>query len=106
MDQPDFNIRVGAAYLDNLLSDFKGSYILTLAAYNAGPARARRWVKEMGDPRDPKIDVVDWIESIPFTETRNYVQRVMESVEIYRRRLGMSPGGGLEADLRRWAKQG
>ena len=106
LDQPDFNIRVGAAYLDNLLSDFKGSYILTLAAYNAGPARARRWVKEMGDPRDPKIDVVDWIESIPFTETRNYVQRVMESVEIYRRRLGMSPGGGLEADLRRWAKQG
>jgi soluble lytic murein transglycosylase len=106
LDQPDFNIRIGAAYLDNLLSDFQGSYILTLAAYNAGPARARRWVKELGDPRDPKTDVVDWIESIPFTETRNYVQRVMESVEIYRRRLGLSPGGGLEADLRRWAKQG
>ena len=106
LDQPDFNIRVGAAYLDTLLSDFQGSYILTLAAYNAGPARARRWVKELGDPRDRNTDVVDWIESIPFSETRNYVQRVMESVEIYRRRLGMSPGGGLEADLRRWAKQG
>ena len=106
LDQPDFNIRVGAAYLDNLLDDFQGSYILTLAAYNAGPARARRWVKEMGDPRNPSTDVVDWIESIPFSETRNYVQRVMESVEIYRRRLGLSPGGGLEADLRRWAKQG
>jgi len=106
LDQPDFNIRVGAAYLDNLLADFQGSYILTLAAYNAGPARAKRWVKELGDPRNPSTDVVDWIESIPFTETRNYVQRVMESVEIYRRRLNMSPGGGLEADLRRWAKQG
>ena len=106
LDQPDFNIRIGAAYLDNLLSDFHGSYILTLAAYNAGPARARRWVKELGDPRDPNTDVVDWIESIPFSETRNYVQRVMESVEIYRRRLGLTPGGGLEADLRRWAKQG
>ena len=88
------------------MSDFQGSYILTLAAYNAGPARARRWVKELGDPRDRNTDVVDWIENIPYAETRNYVQRVMESVEIYRRRLGMSPGGGLEADLRRWAKQG
>ena len=106
LDQPDFNIRIGAAYLDNLVSDFQGSYILTLAAYNAGPARARRWVRDMGDPRDPKVDVVDWIENIPFSETRNYVQRVMESVEVYRRRLGLSPGGGLEADLRRWAKQG
>lgn len=105
LDEPNFNIRLGAAYLDTLLSDFQGSYILTLAAYNAGPSRSRRWVKELGDPRDTSVDVVDWIESIPFTETRNYVQRVMESVEIYRRRLGLSPGGGLEADLRRWAKR-
>jgi soluble lytic murein transglycosylase len=105
LGEPGLNIRLGAAYLDSLLEDFQGSYILTLAAYNAGPARARRWVKDLGDPRDPSVDVVDWIESIPFTETRHYVQRVMEGVEIYRRRLGLSPGNGLEADLRRWAKR-
>ena len=105
LDQPDFNILVGSAYLDELLGNFQGSYVLTLCAYNAGPARARRWSKELGDPRDPKTDVVDWIESIPFSETRNYVQRVMESVEVYRQRLGMSAAGGLEADLKRWAKQ-
>jgi len=104
LDDPAFNVRLGSAYLDGLLSDFEGSYILALASYNAGPSRAKRWIREFGDPRDPKIDVVDWIETIPFTETRNYVQRVMESVEIYRRRLGNS-GGGLEADLKRWARR-
>ena len=103
LDDASFNVRLGAAYLDGLLDDFRGSYILALAAYNAGPSRAKRWIKEFGDPRDPQVDVVDWIETIPFTETRNYVQRVMESVEIYRRRLGAADGGGLEADLKRWA---
>jgi len=106
LDDPDFNVRLGSAYLDGLVSDFEGSYILALAAYNAGPSRARRWMKEYGDPRDPQIDVVDWIEMIPFNETRNYVQRVMESVEIYRRRLGAVAGAGLERDLKRWARRG
>ena len=105
LEEPAYNIRVGAAYLDSLINDFHGSYILALAAYNAGPSRARKWIKEMGDPRDPNVDVVDWIESIPFTETRNYVQRVMESVEVYRHRLGLPAGAGLEADLRRFARQ-
>jgi soluble lytic murein transglycosylase len=106
LDDPAFNVRVGSAYLDGLVSDFDGSYVLALASYNAGPGRARRWIREYGDPRDPKIDVVDWIESIPFTETRGYVQKVMESVEIYRRRLGHS-GSGIEADLkRRGARRG
>ncbi len=105
LDDPRFNVRLGSAYLDGLLDDFQGSYILALAAYNAGPARARRWIRDFGDPRDPKVDVVDWIETIPFTETRNYVQRVMENVEIYRRRLGVADGGGLEADLKRWARR-
>ncbi len=105
LDDPDFNVRVGSAYLGDLLSSFEGSYILSLAAYNAGPSRARRWIKEYGDPREPNVDVIDWIEMIPFTETRNYVQRVMESVAVYRRRLGKSAGPTLETDLKRWARR-
>ena len=106
LDDPNFNVRLGAAYLDGLINDFDGSYILALAGYNAGPGRARRWMKEFGDPRDPQVDVVDWIEMIPFSETRNYVQRVMESVEVYRHRLGSGSGASLEADLKRWAHRG
>ena len=105
LDDPDFNVRIGSAYLGDLLDDFQGSYILALASYNAGPSRARRWVREYGDPRDPNVDVIDWIEMIPFSETRNYVQRVMESVAVYRRRLGKSAGPTLEADLKRWARR-
>ena len=105
LDDPDFNVRLGRAYLGDLLEDFEGSYILTLAGYNAGPSRARRWIKEYGDPRDPNVDVIDWIEMIPFTETRNYVQRVMESVSIYRRKLGKVTGASFEQDLKRWAKR-
>jgi soluble lytic murein transglycosylase len=105
LDDPDFNVRLGSAYLSDLLGDFEGSYILTLVGYNAGPARARRWIKEYGDPRDPNVDVIDWIEMIPFTETRNYVQRVMESVSIYRRKLGKVTGTSFEQDLKRWARR-
>lgn len=105
LDNPDFNVRVGSAYLGSLLSDFQGSYILALASYNAGPGRARRWIKENGDPRQPNVDVVDWIEMIPFGETRNYVQRVMESVAVYRQRLGKPAGPNLETDLKRWARK-
>lgn len=105
LDDPNFNVRLGSAYLSDLLSDFEGSYILALASYNAGPSRAKRWIKEYGDPRDPQVDVIDWIEMIPFTETRNYVQRVMESVAIYRRRLGKDAGPSLESDLKRWGRR-
>lgn len=105
LDDPDYNVRLGSAYLTDLIDSFEGSYILALAGYNAGPSRARRWIKDHGDPRDPQVDVVDWIEMIPFTETRNYVQRVMESVAIYRRRLGKDAGPTLEADLKRWARR-
>jgi soluble lytic murein transglycosylase len=83
----DFNLRLGQAYLGDLIADFGGSYILALAAYNAGPGRVRRWIREHGDPRDPEVDVIDWIEMIPFDETRNYVQRVMENLRVYRGRL-------------------
>lgn len=85
---PSLNIRLGTTYLKGLLGDFKGSYIMALAGYNAGPHRVTKWVREFGDPRDPDTDPIDWVEQIPFSETRGYVQRVMESVQIYRKRLG------------------
>ncbi len=81
---PDYNIRLGQAYLSELLEQFDGSYILALAAYNAGPARANRWIQLYGDPRDPAVDPITWIERIPFSETRNYVQRILESLVVYR----------------------
>ena len=78
---------------------YDGDYVLAIAAYNAGPARIRRWVAARGDPRDPEVDVVDWIERIPFHETRNYVQRVLENLHVYRRRLG-APDAGRRAPVR------
>ena len=105
LDDPAVNIRLGSAYLKSLIDRFDGSYMLALASYNAGPGRVRRWIQENGDPREPNIDVVDWIEMIPFGETRNYVQRVMESVAVYRARLGRPVEASLEDDLRRWNRR-
>jgi soluble lytic murein transglycosylase len=82
-----YNITLGRAYLDELLSRFGGSYVLTAAAYNAGPSRVRDWIATYGDPRQRSIDVIDWIESIPFDETRNYVMRILENTQVYRARL-------------------
>jgi soluble lytic murein transglycosylase len=87
----DYNATLGAAHLRELLDDFGGSYILTFAGYNAGPRRAREWMERFGDPRNPTIDPVDWIELIPYGETRSYVQRVMENMQVYRERLDGSP---------------
>lgn len=84
---PAYNIRLGSAYLAYLLNRFEGSYLLAAAAYNAGPTRAARWVARFGHP-DLDIDPVDWIESIPFGETRNFVRRVLANVAVYRLRLG------------------
>ena len=84
---PKFNITLGRAYLEKLVDRFGGSYLLATAAYNAGPNRVRQWIDTYGDPRAADTDVVDWIESIPFDETRNYVQRVMENLQVYRSRL-------------------
>lgn len=99
---PAFNVRLGRLYLEKLIDRFNGSYIMAVAAYNAGPSRVRDWVILYGDPRLPETDAIDWIENIPFNETRNYVQRVMENLQIYRSRL--SDGGAriaLEDDLNR-----
>jgi soluble lytic murein transglycosylase len=87
---PSYNLELGRSYLEGLLGRYGGSYPLALAAYNAGPSRADRWIRNFGDPRDPSVDPVDWIESIPFDETRNYVQRIVEAVTVYRKR--MTPG--------------
>ncbi|MFB3150728.1 MAG: transglycosylase SLT domain-containing protein, partial [Alphaproteobacteria bacterium] len=85
-----------------LINHYRGSYVLALAAYNAGPARVKRWIRNNGDPRDSEIDVIDWIEMIPFEETRDYVQRVLENVQMYRVRTGKSSAGiDLETDLNR-----
>ena len=83
-----YNLTLGTAYLSDVVSSFGGSYVLGLAAYNAGPSRARRWLRRHGDFRSGSIDAVDWIEMIPFDETRNYVQRVIENLQVYRAIFG------------------
>jgi len=83
-----YNISIGTAYLSSVVSSFGGSYVLGLAAYNAGPGRIRRWLRHHGDFRSGSIDAVDWIEMIPFDETRDYVQRVIENLQVYRAIFG------------------
>jgi soluble lytic murein transglycosylase len=89
---PAFNVSLGAAYLRVLIDEFGPSVALIASGYNAGPGRPRRWITEFGDPRDPDVDVVDWVETIPFTETRTYVMRVVESLVIYRAKLKGAAG--------------
>jgi soluble lytic murein transglycosylase len=100
-NDPVYNARLGAAELGHLLQSFNGSYILAFVGYNAGPGRAREWMQRYGDPRDPKVDPVDWVERIPFAETRFYVQRVMENMQVYRVLFGENAGFRIEADLAR-----
>jgi soluble lytic murein transglycosylase len=80
INDPAHNVALGEAHLGELLEVYRGSYLLTFAAYNAGPGRVRQWMDMFGDPRDPSVDPVDFVESIPVTETRRYVQRVMQNV--------------------------
>jgi soluble lytic murein transglycosylase len=84
---PVYNTQMGAAELAGLIHDFRGSYLLIFAGYNAGRGRVEKWIAQYGDPRDPKVDAVDWVERIPFAETRNYVERVMENLLVYRERF-------------------
>lgn len=87
---PVYNLRLGTSYLGHMLNNYDGSYVMALAAYNAGGSRVAKWAARNGDPRKSTTDMIDWIELIPFSETRNYVQRVMEGVGVYRLRLGVT----------------
>jgi soluble lytic murein transglycosylase len=98
---PVYNAALGAAELGGLLEDYRGSYIMTFAAYNAGRGSVKKWIDRYGDPRDPRVDAVDWVEQIPFSETRNYVQRIMENLQVYRARFGGGTRLQIEADLHR-----
>lgn len=100
---PVYNVKLGSAHLGDLIQEFGGSYILTLAAYNAGPGRSREWVEAHGDPRSGNVDPIDWVEMIPFTETRGYVQKVMQNLHVYRSRIAPKTMHAMTADLRRGA---
>ncbi len=100
----DYSAKLGAHHLHDLLNQFDGSYVLAAAGYNAGPHRSKQWIKHYGDPRTGEIDPVDWVESIPFSETRNYIQRVMENMQVYRARLnGNSAENQIYQDLNQGA---
>ena len=103
----DFNMTLGSFHLGDLTSDFGGSMLLTTIGYNAGPARPPQWIARCGDPRGASVDPVDFIECAPFTETRNYMMRVMENMQVYKARLnGGSAPLTLSSDLRRGAPAG
>ena len=95
-----YNAQMGAAELGAVLQDYRGSYILSFVAYNAGRGRVRQWIEKYGDPRDANVDPIDWVERIPFSETRNYVQRVLENMQVYRAQLTQGSRLTIEADLR------
>jgi soluble lytic murein transglycosylase len=105
VSDPVYNTQMGAAEISALFKEYTGSYIMTFAGYNAGRGRVRQWVAQHGDPRDPKVDAVDWVERIPIAETRNYVQRVMENLQVYGARFGASIAT-VEPNLHRAANVG
>jgi soluble lytic murein transglycosylase len=100
VSDPVYNTQMGAAEISALFKEYTGSYLMTFAGYNAGRGRVREWVAKHGDPRNPKIDAVDWVERISLAETRNYVQRVMENLQVYSARWGASVAT-LEPNLHR-----
>ena len=101
--RPNHNVTLGSAHLFDLVNNFYGSYVMAAAAYNAGPGRPRQWVQTYGEFRETDLETaIDWVEKIPFSETRNYVQRVLENIQVYRARLnGGSAPIGIAVDLRR-----
>ena len=102
LDDWRYNVRLGETYLARRTSQFGGSYVMAAAAYNAGAGRVDQWIAEYGDPRLGQIDIIDWMEQIPFNETRNYVQRVMEGLYVYRTRMSGKAGPmTIEQDLKR-----
>ena len=102
--EADFNMRLGARYLGDMIGTFGGSYVMAAAAYNAGPGRPAQWIALCGDPRGASTDPLDYIECIPFVETRNYVMRTLETTQVYRARMaGGSAPLMLSNDLKRGA---
>jgi soluble lytic murein transglycosylase len=101
VSDPVYNTQMGAGELEALLKEYRGSFVMTFAGYNAGRGRVQEWVAKYGDPRDPKVDAVDWVERIPISETRNYVQRVIENLAVYRARFGDGSTAVLEPNLQR-----
>ncbi|TSJ61603.1 lytic transglycosylase domain-containing protein [Starkeya sp. 3C] len=100
LSHPTVNVQFGAAELRSLLDNYQNNYVLTFAGYNAGRGNVSKWIAQYGDPRDPSVDPIDWVERIPFSETRNYVQRVMENAQVYKSRFGTRDTLQIEADLR------
>lgn len=102
LTEPEYNVKLGRYYLGHLLDNYNGHYVLALAAYNAGPGRVSSWIQISGDPRSDTVDTIDWVELIPFAETRNYVQRVIEGVQVYRQLLNPRATVvlGIENDLK------
>ncbi len=102
IEDAGYNLEIGSSYLIRLLHRFKGSYILAIAAYNAGPKSVANWLRSFGDPRNEKVDPIDWIEQIPFLETRTYVQRVLGNLQIFRyREVGGINSQNIKMDLTR-----
>lgn len=100
--EPDYNMQLGSSFLGQLVNQFSGSYVMATAGYNAGPGRPVQWTAMCGDPRGATTDPLDFIECIPFSETRNYVMRVLENMTVYRAKLnGGTAPITLSADLRR-----
>jgi soluble lytic murein transglycosylase len=97
-NDPSYSLRLGSAEIVNLLNDYEGNHVLALIGYNAGRGRVKQWIARYGDPRRREVDVIDWVERIPFAETRNYVQRVLENLQVYRARFG-KPALGIESDM-------
>lgn len=107
LKDPSYNTMLASAYVGDRMRDVRGSYILTLTSYNAGPGRTRQWLRQFGDPRDPGVDPIDWIERIPIEETREYVAKVLSNIQIYRARLGEEATAvRLEEDLNRASMAG
>ncbi|WP_349370196.1 transglycosylase SLT domain-containing protein [Salinarimonas sp.] len=105
LSDPAYNATLGSAHLAELIEDWGGSYVLTFAAYNAGGGAVQRWLDRFGDPRGGAVDPIDWVEMISFPETRNYVQRVMENFQVYRRLLHEDRPLGVREDLARGARR-
>jgi soluble lytic murein transglycosylase len=100
---PAYNVMLGAAHLGDLVANYRGSYVLALAAYNAGPGRVKEWIGRYGDPRRADVDPIDWIESVPFAETREFIQKVLQNVHVYRSLIAPGSALAMVADLKRGA---